>query len=159
VLAVTGNHEYASGTPAAYVERWRSLGITPLLNASTTLERGGEDIAVAGLTDVDGTGDAAPDPDAALAGIDPGTFTVLLAHEPRQVLGGRGVDLQLSGHTHGGQLWPLGYLVPLQQPTLAGVDVVDGVTVVTSRGVGTALPPVRVGAPPEVVVVTLRRAG
>ena len=98
----------------------------------------------------------APDPDAALAGVPPGDFTLLLAHEPRQVAPGRGVDLQLSGHTHGGQLWPYGYLVRTEQPTLAGLDLVDGVPVVTSPGVGTWGPPVRVGARPEVSLVVLR---
>lgn len=157
VLAVTGNHEYLSGNADAYVARWRTLGITPLLNQSTALERGGESVTVAGLTDRQADSDQSPDPDAALAGVAPDDFTILLAHEPGQVIAGRGVDLQLSGHTHGGQLWPFGYAVELDQPTLAGVDDVDGVTVVTSRGVGTWGPPVRVGAPPDVVVVTVRR--
>jgi predicted MPP superfamily phosphohydrolase len=69
-----------------------------------------------------------------------------------------GVDLQLSGHTHGGQLWPFSYAIRLQQPVVDGVHQVGGVTVVTSRGAGTWGPPVRVLADPEVVLVTLQPA-
>ena len=71
---------------------------------------------------------------------------------------GRGVDLQLSGHTHGGQMWPLNYVVPLQQPVLDGLERVGDVPVLTSRGVGAWGPAIRVLAPPEVPIVTLRRS-
>ncbi|WP_207950083.1 metallophosphoesterase [Nocardioides ochotonae] len=158
VVAVSGNHEMETGDAAAYLERWEELGITVLRNERVVLTRGGDEISIAGIHDETGTGDLAPDPDAALAGADPGGVTVLVAHEPRQLVADAGVDVQLSGHTHGGQLWPFGWLVALQQPTLAGVDEVDGVTVVTSRGFGTSGPPVRTGAAPEITVVTLRRA-
>ncbi|HEU5240580.1 MAG TPA: metallophosphoesterase, partial [Ornithinibacter sp.] len=70
----------------------------------------------------------------------------------------RGVDLQLSGHTHGGQMWPINHLVPLQQPMLDGTATVAGTTVVTSRGAGAWGPAIRVAAPPEVPIITLRRS-
>nr|WP_301539747.1 metallophosphoesterase [Nocardioides sp. zg-DK7169] len=155
VLAVSGNHEMETGDATAYLARWEELGITVLRNEQLVLTRDGEELVVAGIHDDTGTGDLAPDPEAALAGTAPEEYVVLVAHQPRQLVADAGVDLHLSGHTHGGQLWPFGWLVPLQQPTLAGVDEVDGVTVVTSRGFGTSGPPVRTGAAPEITVVTL----
>ncbi|WP_435741562.1 metallophosphoesterase [Nocardioides sp. SYSU DS0663] len=156
VVAVSGNHEVESGDAEAYLGRLESLGIDVLRNEAVVLRRGGDPLTVAGVHDATGSASLEPDPDAALAGTAPGDFVVYVAHQPRQVEPGRGVDLQLSGHTHGGQLWPFEWAVPLEQPTVGGVDVVDGVTIVTSRGVGTSGPPVRTGALPEVVVVTLR---
>ena len=90
----------------------------------------------------------------------PVRFTLFAAHQPLQALDveGRGVDLQLSGHTHGGQMWPINYLVPLQQPMLEGKATVGGTTVVTSRGAGAWGPAIRVAAPPEVPIITLRRS-
>ncbi|MDN4175412.1 metallophosphoesterase [Nocardioides sp. SOB77] len=158
VVAVSGNHEIESGDAPAYLDRLERLGVDVLRNEQVTLTRGGDPLVLAGVHDEIGTGELEPDPAAALAGTSPEDFVVYVAHEPRQLVAGAGVDLQLSGHTHGGQIWPFGWLVPLQQPTLAGVDEVEGVTVVTSRGVGTSGPPVRTGAVPEVTVVTLRRA-
>ena len=159
VVAVSGNHEIETGDAEAYLRRFEELGITVLRNEAIELTRGGDEVVVAGVHDATGTGDLEADPEAALAGTEPEDFVVYVAHQPRQVVADAGVDLQLSGHTHGGQLWPFGWLVPLQQPTVAGVDEVDGVTVVTSRGFGTSGPPVRTGSAPEVTVLTLRRAG
>jgi predicted MPP superfamily phosphohydrolase len=68
-----------------------------------------------------------------------------------------GIDLQLSGHTHGGQMWPLRYLVPLQQPSVQGLDKVGNTVLYTTRGAGAWGPPVRVGAPPEITVLELVR--
>ena len=78
---------------------------------------------MAGVHDLVGEGEWAPDFDAALGGTDAGAFTLFVAHQPLAALDveGRGVDLQLSGHTHGGQMWPINYLVPLQQPMLEGM--------------------------------------
>ncbi len=158
VFAVTGNHEMYRDT-ANWVEEFRSLGLTVLENGSTTLTRDGGEVTLAGVHDREGTGRWAPDYDAALAGTDPGGYTLLLAHQPLQAesVQGRGVDLQLSGHTHGGQMWPLNHLVPLQQPMVDGLEDVGDVPVLTSRGVGAWGAAVRVAAPPEVPVVTLRR--
>lgn len=82
------------------------------------------------------------------------------AHQPRQALAvqGHGVDAQRSGHTHGGQLWPGRYLVPLQQPMVDGVARVGDTSVVTSRAASAWGPAVRVGADPEVPIITLRRS-
>ena len=158
VYAVTGNHEMYRDT-ANWIEEFRSLGLTVLENESAQVLIDGAAISLAGVHDREGTGRWAPDYDAALAGTDAGGYVLLLAHQPVQAesVQGRGVDLQLSGHTHGGQMWPLNYLVPLQQPVVDGLEEVGDVPVLTSRGVGAWGAAVRVGAPPEVPLVTLRR--
>ncbi|MGL4745178.1 MAG: metallophosphoesterase [Dermatophilaceae bacterium] len=158
VFATTGNHEMFDDT-AEWVARFEDVGLDVLRNESVVLSRGGADITLAGVDDATGEGEFAADYDAALTGVDPAAFTLLSAHQPLQAyeVEGRGVDLQLSGHTHGGQQWPIRYLVTLQQPFVEGYRVVAGVPVFTSRGVGAWGPPVRVAAPPEVPVITLRR--
>jgi uncharacterized protein len=85
---------------------------------------------------------------------------VLLAHQPIQVheAAKRGVDLQLSGHTHGGQIFPFGYVVRLQQPVLAGYARFGDTQLYVTRGAGFWGPPVRVGAPPDITLIELRSA-
>ncbi|GIL33938.1 metallophosphoesterase [Phycicoccus sp. DTK01] len=159
VYVTTGNHEMYRDT-ANWVDEFRRLGLTVLANEHTPLERDGASITLAGVHDYSGTGPFTPDPDAALSGVDAAGFTLYAAHQPRQAFAveGRGVDLQLSGHTHGGQLWPIRYLVPLQQPMVDGEATVAGTRVITSRGAGAWGPAVRVLAPPEVPIITLRRS-
>ncbi len=158
VFAVTGNHEMYRDT-ANWVEEFGSLGLTVLENESAPLTRGDARITLAGIHDREGSGEWAPDPDAALSATDPSDFLLFLAHQPVEAeqVQGRGVDLQMSGHTHCGQMWPLNHLVPLQQPVLGGLDRVGDVPVLTTCGVGAWGPAVRVLAPPEVPIVTLRR--
>ena len=158
VFAVTGNHEMYSGSTAEWIAEWQRLGITVLSNSSQVVTRGADTIRVAGVHDREGTGQFAPDPARALSGTSD-AFTLYVAHQPAmaETSGNRGVDLQLSGHTHGGQVWPFNLLVTLQQPMVEGFAVIDGVPVITSRGAGTWGPPVRVAAPPEIPVITLRR--
>ncbi len=157
---VTGNHEYFSGADewAAFLP---GLGVRVLRNERVAVTHNGVTIDVAGVDDVAGERDGdGPDLPSALAGRDPDRAVILLAHQPVLVDDARaaGVDLQISGHTHGGQLWPIHYLVRLQQGHVAGLDQRGGTVLYTSRGVGSWGPPVRVGAPPEVSVLTLRRA-
>lgn len=158
VFATTGNHEMFRDT-ANWLTAFEQVGLTMLNNSSTKIRRNGATITLAGVHDYSGTGPFSPDPEAALAGTSPGDFILYIAHQPRQALSvaGRGIDLQLSGHTHGGQMWPIRYLVPLQQPMVDGYAVLGDVPTVTSRGAGAWGPPVRVAASPEIPVITVRR--
>jgi predicted MPP superfamily phosphohydrolase len=155
---VTGNHEYYSGFHE-WVEEVARLGLRPLRNERVELP-GGLDLA--GVNDITGGSYAdAPDLGRALAGRDPSRPVVLLAHQPIQAhdAARHGVDLQLSGHTHGGQMVPFDLVVRLaQQPVVSGLGQVDGMPVYVTNGAGFWGPPVRVGAPPDVTLVRLRAA-
>nr|WP_306204838.1 metallophosphoesterase [Actinoplanes sp. RD1] len=153
---VTGNHEYYSGYQE-WVDEVARLGMRPLRNERIELD--GLDLA--GVNDLNGAdqGDA-PDFERALGDRDPARPVVLMAHQPLAAKDAApyGVDLQLSGHTHGGQMAPFNLLVPLQQPVTSGFGEVDGVPVYVTNGAGFWGPPVRVGAPPQVSVIELRSA-
>jgi uncharacterized protein len=155
---VTGNHEYYSGY-APWITELERLGVHPLRNERTTISRGGAAFELAGVNDVNGRSYAdGPDFGRALDGRNSGRPVVLLAHQPVQVdeAAARGVDLQLSGHTHGGQFYPFHYVVRAAQPSLAGLSKVDDTWLYVTRGVGFWGPPIRVGAAPEISVVELR---
>lgn len=158
----TGNHEYYLIDTDAWIEQLDRLGVRTLRNAHTVIRRGPAAFTLAGVTDVAGArrGDP-PDFDRALSGTDPALPTVLLAHQPDLITeaAARGVDLQLSGHTHGGQVWPFHLAVRAVQPTLAGLAAVGDTQLYVSRGAGFWGPPARVGAPPDISVLTLRAAG
>ncbi len=154
---VTGNHEYYSGFEPWLAELDR-LGVHPLRNERVRIERAGASFELAGVNDVTGTNfQDGPDFARALDGRDPASPVVLLAHQPVQAheAAKHGVDLQLSGHTHGGQMFPFHLAVGLQQPVRSGLEVVDGVQVYTTNGAGFWGPPVRVGAPPDISLVEL----
>lgn len=172
VYAVTGNHEYYAGDAAGWVEHWRTLGLTPLLNESVQITRGSDTLRVAGVSDEAGasevidTGAAGaelaaglqPDLSAALAEVTPEETSILISHQPdvaTDSLVGADVDLMVSGHTHGGQIWPFTLLIPLANPTVTGLDDIDGTTTYTTRGAGTWGPPMRVLVPPEISLLTL----
>lgn len=95
--------------------------------------------------------------EAALEDRDTSRASVLLAHQPVFVDEAvrHGVDLQLSGHTHGGQLWPMNYVAELANPTVAGLERYGDTQLYVSRGAGAWGPPTRVGAPSDVTVVEL----
>ncbi|MEV0680581.1 metallophosphoesterase [Actinosynnema sp. NPDC050436] len=154
---VTGNHEYYSGAEPWLTELDR-LGVHPLRNERLRVERAGAGFDLAGVNDVTGRSfDDGPDFARALGGRDRSNPVVLLAHQPVQAreAAAHGVDLQLSGHTHGGQMFPFHLAVGLQQPVRSGLATVDGTQVYTSNGAGFWGPPVRVGAPPDITVVEL----
>ncbi len=161
---ITGNHEYMSGAPD-WVAHMAELGWTVLRNNNIVLERGGSALAVAGIDDLTAAHSGVPghgaDLPAALHGLDPDLPVVLLAHQPKSVLmsARAGVDLQLSGHTHGGQMWPFHYLVRAEQGALAGLSRHGERTVLyTSRGSGFWGPPFRIFAPNEITLLILRTA-
>ncbi|WP_446220851.1 metallophosphoesterase [Micromonospora sp. IBHARD004] len=157
---VTGNHEYYSGVEE-WVQEVDRLGLRVLQNTRQEIRARGGVLDLAGVNDVTaaGTGLAAPaDYAAALGDRDPSRPVVLLAHQPVAAVEAAkfGVDLQLSGHTHGGQMVPFNYLVKLQQPVVSGLGEVDGTKVYVTNGAGFWGPPVRVGAGPQVTLVELR---
>ncbi|WP_232851396.1 metallophosphoesterase [Nocardia acididurans] len=158
---ITGNHEYF-GDAQGWVDHMASLGWQPMLNRHETVTRGGDKLIMAGINDPTGTSlpGHGPDLKAALTGADPGAPVVLLAHQPRQVAdaSAAGVALQISGHTHGGQIWPFHYLVRLEQPVVAGLSRHGDTQLYTSRGTGFWGPQLRVFAPSEITVLTLRTA-
>lgn len=156
---VTGNHEYFVPDPLSWLRELERLGVQPLRNENTVIRRGGAAFDLAGVNDISGKSISdGPDFDRALSGRDSSRPTVLLAHQPVQVdeAAAREVDLQLSGHTHGGQLWPFHYIVGLQQGAVAGLSTVDDTQLYVSRGAGFWGPPVRVGAPPDITVISLQ---
>lgn len=156
---VTGNHEYYSGA-AAWMREFARIGLHGLHNRHVVIAHRGARFVLAGVTDFSaGAFDAtqASDPAAALVGSPPDLPRILLAHQPRSATAAEaaGFDLQLSGHTHGGQFWPWNHFVPLQQPFTAGLHRLGGLTVYTSRGTGYWGPPKRFGAPSEITVLRL----
>lgn len=157
---VTGNHEYYSGE-RDWIDELRRLGMTVLMNEHVVLRHRGATLVVAGVTDYS-AGRFDPrqrsDPSAALQGapVDAGA-KILLAHQPRSApaAASAGFDLQLSGHTHGGQFWPWNLFVRFQQPFTAGLNRLGRLWVYTSRGTGYWGPPKRFGAPSEITRIRL----
>lgn len=150
---VTGNHEYFSGVQE-WVEEVRGLGVHPLENARTELPW----FDLAGVNDISGESHHhGPDYAKALGGRDPGRAVVLMAHQPVMIHDAvkHHVDLQLSGHTHGGQLWPGPLVAAAANPTVAGLERYGDTQLYVSRGAGAWGPPTRVGAPSDVTVVEL----
>ncbi|NNN35255.1 metallophosphoesterase [Streptomyces sp. S3(2020)] len=150
---VTGNHEYFSGAEQ-WVEEVRRLGMRPLENDRTELPY----FDLAGVNDIAGESEGqGPDFAKALGDRDTARACVLLAHQPVQIHDAvdHAVDLQLSGHTHGGQLWPGNFLAELANPTVAGLDRYGDTQLYVSRGAGAWGPPTRVGAPSDITVIEL----
>jgi predicted MPP superfamily phosphohydrolase len=160
VYFVTGNHEYYSGA-VEWCAHLPTLGIRVLRNERVSIGDGEAGYDLAGVDDFKAQGMApghGPDLSRALEGRDESRELVLLAHQPRAVLEGaeRGVGLQLSGHTHAGQLWPWRYMVYLQQPFVAGLGRLKNTQIYVSAGTGYWGPPMRLLAPPEITQVVLR---
>ncbi|MDQ1068114.1 metallophosphoesterase [Streptomyces canus] len=150
---VTGNHEYFSGAEQ-WVEEVRRLGLRPLENDRTELAW----FDLAGVNDIAGESEGqGPDFGKALGDRDTARACVLLAHQPVQIHDAvdHGVDLQLSGHTHGGQLWPGNLLAEAANPTVAGLERYGDTQLYVSRGAGAWGPPTRVGAPSDITVIEL----
>jgi len=157
---VTGNHEYYSNAHA-WIDEIRRLGLTVLMNEHVVLSHEGASLLFAGVTDYtahhfDETHRS--DPTAALVGAPEAVSAkVLLAHQPRTASAAAeaGFDLQLSGHTHGGQFFPWNFFVPMQQPYVAGLNKLHNLWIYTSRGTGYWGPPKRFGAPSEITRLRL----
>jgi hypothetical protein len=159
VFFVTGNHEYYSGVDA-WLDEVRRLGIRVLRNERVRLGAGAASFDLAGVDDYRaylfgrGHGEDVP---RALEGRDPQHPIVLLAHDPStfRAASKLGIDLQLSGHTHGGQIWPFVYFVRLFVPYVAGWYRENGAQLYVSRGTGFWGPPLRLFAPAEISEIVL----
>lgn len=160
VFFVTGNHEYYSGA-LEWIAEVRRLGLTVLMNEHVVRRRDDAALVIAGVPDFTAHHfhpEHKSDPQRAAHGAPPDAAArVLLAHQPRSApeAAAAGFDLQLSGHTHGGQFFPWNLFVPLQQPFVAGLNRVRDMWVYTSRGTGYWGPPKRFGAPSEITLVRL----
>ncbi|WP_410170172.1 metallophosphoesterase [Actinacidiphila bryophytorum] len=159
---VTGNHEYF-GEAQGWLDRMAELGWEPLHNRHVVVERGGDALVLAGVDDVTAESSGLAGHRAnllgALAEADQDRPVLLVAHQPKFVgqAAAAGVDLQVSGHTHGGQIWPFNFLVRIDQPVVHGLSRHGERTqLYTSRGAGFWGPPFRVFAPSEITLLTLR---
>jgi predicted MPP superfamily phosphohydrolase len=160
VFFVTGNHEYFSD-PAGWLNELPRLGIRVLRNERISIGNESGSFDLAGVDDSSAvhygglhTRQALAQ---ALAGRDPRRELILLAHRPRMLFDAEpfNVGLQLSGHTHGGQIWPFGYLVRLQEPFVAGLHHRGDSQIYVSCGTGYWGPPMRLVAPPEITEIHL----
>jgi predicted MPP superfamily phosphohydrolase len=156
---VTGNHEYYSGV-IEWIEEVRRLGFTVLLNEHQVITRGRARLLLAGVTDYRG-GNFLPshrsDPQKALIGAPAADMKILLAHQPKSIFAAAraGYDLQISGHTHGGQFFPWNLLIGFAQPYVYGLHTHENTQIYVSRGTGYWGPPVRVGSPSEITLIEL----
>jgi hypothetical protein len=156
---VTGNHEYYSGV-IEWVEEVRRLGFTVLLNEHQVIARGKANLLLAGVTDYRGGNfltSHRSDPQKALEGAPAADVKILLAHQPKNIFAAAraGYDLQISGHTHGGQFFPWNLLVGFAQPYVYGLHTHENTQIYVSRGTGYWGPPVRVGSPSEITLIAL----
>ncbi|HFF6188255.1 metallophosphoesterase [Stenotrophomonas maltophilia] len=163
VIAITGNHEYYAQYQD-WMQAFRALHMQVLENSHMQVRRGDAALTIAGVTDPVAAryGLPLPDLDAALAGADPSAPVILLDHRPRNAreAAARGVKLQLSGHTHGGQIFGMDQLVKRANGGyVSGRYDVDGMTLYVGNGAGLwAGFPARIGVPSEITLITLRRA-
>ena len=157
-FAILGNHDGEAGG-ARIARTLEEHGIPVLRNQSVPLERGTHRLWLAGIDDVLR---GEPDLGAAIEKIPAKEATILLAHEPdfADESSLQPIDLQLSGHSHGGQIWIPGigapWLPPLSRKYPRGIYRVGNLTVYTNIGIGTIHAPIRINCPPEITLITLR---
>ena len=160
VFFVTGNHEYYSGEPA-WTAELRRLGLTVLKNQHVIVQHDGSSLMLAGVTDYTAhhfDPSQRSDPAVARAGHTPDVGAkVLLAHQPNSApaAAAAGYDLQLSGHTHGGQFWPWNFFVGYFQPFTQGLNRLHNLSIYVSRGTGYWGPPNRFVVPAEITRIRL----
>ena len=159
VYFITGNHEYYSGVNA-WLEQVERLGLRVLLDANNVITRGNRKLVMAGVTDFTAhrfEPDHVSDPVKALHGAETADIKILLAHQPVNIFGASqaGYDLQISGHTHGGQYLPWRFMVTLNQPYVIGLNKHKDTWIYVNRGTGYWGPPLRLGVPSEISLLTL----
>ena len=160
---VTGNHEYYSGV-IEWIEEIRHLGFTVLINEHRIIKSGKGKLLLAGVTDYRESrilADHRSDPQKALNAAAKTDIKILLAHQPKSIFAAAraGYDLQISGHTHGGQFFPWNLVVGLTQPYVSGLYKHQDTQIYVSRGTGYWGPPVRVGSPSEITLIKLVSGG
>ena len=159
VFFITGNHELISGADP-WVAHLRKGGITVLENQAVLLEHKGAAFNLVGVDDWDSQrfqASRSPNLGQALQNVDTSKTTVLLAHQPKAIVEAceRGVDVQLSGHTHGGQIAPFAYMLYFDQPHRRGLYQVANTQLYVSEGAGYWGPPIRVGTRSEITLLRL----
>ena len=158
---VTGNHEYYSGVDQ-WLDETNNLGFTNLLNSHQIIKKENSGIAIAGVTDYRAhqiKSTHKTDPNKSLSGLSESTLKIVLAHQPASIfkVHEAGADLQLSGHTHGGQFWPFTYPTKWANPYLEGLHNHHGTQIYVNRGTGYWGPPLRIGVPAEITLFQLRK--
>ena len=158
---VTGNHEYYSGAEP-WLDETDRLGMRNLINTNEIISKSGDEIAIAGITDLNAhqiNFSHKSDPERALASLPKDITKIVLAHQPNSIHAVHkvGADLQLSGHTHGGQFWPFTYPVKLASTYLAGYYDHFGTKIYVNRGTGYWGPPLRIGVPAEITMISLKK--
>ena len=158
---VTGNHEYYSGVDQ-WLDETDRLGMKNLINSNELISKAGDQIAIAGITDLRAH-QIKPahrsDPELALRSVPEDITKIVLAHQPNSIYSVHetGADLQLSGHTHGGQFWPFTYPVKMTHPYIAGLHDHQGTQIYVNRGTGYWGPPLRIGVPAEITLIRLKK--
>ena len=156
VYAVLGNHEFYAGAQASR-SLFAKAGYNVLDNQTVEIS---PNLVIAGVPDARGAKQTNSTPanlELAVASVSPQSYLVLLQHSPENEAdaAARGVDLMLSGHTHGGQVWPFHLLVRMDYSHISGVRHIDGMTQITSRGAGWWGPRLRLFAPADIVLITI----
>ena len=159
---ILGNHEYFHG-PGEIISYLKDLEIIPLINGSDVIQLENGSFNLIGMTDLIGmrTGLFSPDVEKAYQNIDQNLPCLVLAHQPKMIneINNKRCDLMLSGHTHGGQIFPFGMLVMTAQPYLAGLYTHrENCQVFVSRGAGYWGPPIRILAPNEISQIVIKSA-
>ena len=159
---VTGNHEYYSGA-----ERWLDetdrMGFTNLVNDNKLITIKDQNIALAGVNDYRAhqiIPSHRSNPDGAIKGINKDKVKILLAHQPASIFKANeaGYDLQISGHTHGGQFWPFTYPTKQANPSLSGWHDHNGTQIYVNSGTGYWGPPLRLGVIAEITLFRLKKS-
>jgi predicted MPP superfamily phosphohydrolase len=159
---VTGNHEYYWGV-REWLDAFRSFGARILLNEHVVIQEGGKEMVIAGVTDRSAGGmvpEHESSPRKAIEGAPEESIKILLAHQPASYkeASEAGFNLQLSGHTHGGQFFPWNIVVKLAQRYYKGLNQHENMWIYVSRGAGYWGPPHRFAVPSEISLLTLKRA-
>ena len=158
---VTGNHEYYSGVDQ-WLEETDRLGMKNLINSSELILKSGDKIGIAGVTDYRAhqiKPSHRSDAVSAMGEIPKDLIKIVLAHQPSSIfdVNDAGADLQLSGHTHGGQFWPFTYPTMLANPYIAGLHNHKGTQIYVNSGTGYWGPPLRIGVPSEITLFCLKK--